>query len=143
MKTVPEYSLDANIVLRYLLKDDEELFAKAQLLFDAIDQGELRAQLDPVNLAEIVWVMQSFYNVPPAEIAPVLEILLRSSNIDIANKEQYLTALHLYASGLHNFGDACACAAAMDCCDGRLLSFDQKLDRVPGIQRSEENNWQK
>jgi predicted nucleic-acid-binding protein len=138
MKTVAEYALDANIILRYLMQDDVDLYASAQRIFEAIDVGEIIALLDPVNLAEVVWVMQSFYQLSPADIGPVLETLLNSPFIDIAYKEQYLTALRLYAGGLHHFGDACACAAAMDRCDGRMLSFDRKLSRVSGIRRYEQ-----
>lgn len=138
MKTVPKYAIDANIILRYCLKDDVELFNKARLIFEAVVRGEFTLLIDPVNLAEVVWVMQSFYKVSPAIIASVLEKLLLPTSVEVENKGQYLAALKLFASGLHHFGDACACAAAMDYCDGLLLSFDRKLNRFPGIQRLEQ-----
>lgn len=138
MKTVPDYALDANIILRYLMKDDKVLYAKAVRIFEAIDAGQVRALLDPVNLAEVVWVMQSFYRLLPSDIAPVLATLLSSPGITIEPRDQYLTALRLYADGLHHFGDACACAAAMNHCEGRVLSFDRKLGRVSGVQRCEQ-----
>ena len=37
-----------------------------------------------------------------------------------------------------HFGDACACAAAIEDCQGRLLSFDRKLTGVAGVARAEE-----
>jgi hypothetical protein len=36
---------------------------------------------------------------------------------------------------VRDFGDACACAAALQRCEGRLVSFDRKLSGVDGISR--------
>ena len=137
MKIVPEYALDANVILRYLIRDDEELYSKAQSVFAAIDSGDICGRVDPVNLGEVVWVMQSYYKLAPADIAPALEAMLRSPFIEVTQKDQYIAALRLYAGGMHHFGDACACAAAIDRCDGRLVSFDRKLSRIPNLQRIE------
>ena len=44
----------------------------------------------------------------------------------------------MYSESMRDFGDACACAAAMEKCEGRLLSLDRDLSKVPDIQRTEE-----
>ena len=56
----------------------------------------------------------------------------------IPDKERYVRALGLFASRVPHFRDACACAAALEECKGRLLSFDRELSRVDGVQRTEE-----
>jgi predicted nucleic-acid-binding protein len=68
----------------------------------------------------------------------VLETLLYSPHIELVNKDQYLAALRLYGGGAQHFGDACACAAALERCEGRIVSVDRKLNRISGIQRSEQ-----
>ena len=131
------YALDANVILRFLLKDELPLAERAQAIFAAIERGEITAYLDPVILAEVVWVLKSYYKMPPAEIAADLLALINSEHIILADQESYAAALRMYAEGAAHFGDACACVLANRQCAGRLLSFDRKLDRVPGIKRGE------
>ncbi len=138
MKTSREYlAIDANVILRYLLGDNDELFFKAKDIFMAIDTGSLAVELDPVILAEVVFVMQRVYKQSPADIAAVVIPLIQHEQIVVPEKERYLRALHLYANGLSHFGDACACAAAIERCEGQLLSFDRGFGKTPDIVRRE------
>jgi len=138
MKTSNErYAIDANVILRFLLNDDLALSQQAIAIFAAIERGEMTAFLDPVILAEVVWVLNSFYKLPPAQIAAELLILVKSDQIILSDRDMYISALELYAGGRLHFGDACACAVAKRQCDGKLLSFDRKLDRIAGICRTE------
>jgi predicted nucleic acid-binding protein len=129
--------LDANVLLRYLLRDDERLAGKARRAFQAVEDGQIEAVLEPVTLAEAVFVMGSVYQVPRGEISEALLSLLQADGVVMAQKARYLAALRLFGGPLAHFGDACACAAALEECEGRLLSFDRKLSAVPGIQRRE------
>ncbi len=131
------YGIDANVILRLLVKDDVKLAEQAKAIFTAIEEGKITAYLDPVILAEVVWVLKSFYKRSPSEIATSLLTLLKSDHIFIVDQECYITALEMFEEGHMHFGDACACAVANRMCDGQLFSFDRKLDRVPGIQRIE------
>jgi len=135
---IDRYSLDANVILRYLLRDDEGLYRKAESIFIAIESGEIEGYLDSVNLGEVVWVLKSFYQLPLTEIRDGLLSILKLDHLIMDDKDRYVTALTLYAHSVKHFGDACACTAAVDHCAGRLFSFDRKLDRVPGILRKEQ-----
>jgi predicted nucleic acid-binding protein len=125
------------VILRFILGDPPELFNKAQAIFRAVETGEVTLQCDPVNLAEVVWVLSSHYKVPCEEIARALTPLVSAPGILVPDKERYLRALALYGEGRLRFGDACACAAAELGCQGRLVSFDRALSRVTGIERVE------
>lgn len=131
------HAVDANVILRYLLGDDRELTAKAKAIFAAVEAGEVTAECDPVNLAEVVWVLASYYKVGHEQIAASLAPLVKAPGFLVPDKERYLLALELYGQGVARFGDACACAGAMLACEGRLLSFDRKLSRVEGVARAE------
>ena len=131
------YVIDANVVLRYLLGEPQEQAAAAGEVMAAIEAGAMLGYLSPVALAEIVWVLSSFYELPAADIAAALEPIVKNENVLVPGKEIYVKALELFADGVKHFGDACACAAAMVECDGRLVSFDRELSRVDGITRTE------
>ena len=132
------FAIDANVILRHLLQDDQELSPKAKAIFDAMEGGRLTVLCEPVTLAEVVWVLKSFYKLTPQEISTELTQLAMNTGFIIPSKPQYLLALQLYGGPIPHFGDACACAAAIDKCEGRLFSFDRGIPKVAGIARMEE-----
>jgi len=137
MPKTAEYALDTNVVLRYLLQDDHVLSGKANDIFVAVNNGELTVYLDPVVLAEIVWVLKSFYKFSPEEVYEWVLPIASHNHIILPDRIRYTDALRIYLK-TQDFGDACACALALEACDGNLLSFDKGIKRVPGISRKEE-----
>jgi predicted nucleic acid-binding protein len=135
--SLPRYVVDANVILRYLLRDDEGLAQKARLIWEAVEAGGAVAVCDPVTLGEAVFVMSSVYHVPNERIADLLISLVEPSGVVMAAKPRYLRALRLFAHAVSHFGDACACACALGECEGRLLSFERGLSAVDGVDRRE------
>lgn len=131
------WTVDANVILRYLLADNKQLTAQALAFFQAIDNGELTAHCDPVTLAEVVFVLSSRYDMPNSEISEGLTALFTREGIQMTDKPRYLHALELFAGPVKHFGDACACAAALEQTQGQFFSFDRKLSSVPGITREQ------
>ncbi len=131
-------AIDANVILRYLVGDHEALSAKAAGILQAVERGETTVLCDPVTLAEAVWVLGSFYRWPNNEIVAGLEPIVKLEGFVVPDKDRYLQALRLFGSTVEHFRDACACATALEQCDGRLYSFDRKLSSAPGITRAEE-----
>lgn len=132
------YSMDANVLIRYFTGDNELLSPKALRIVRAIHNGELAAYCDPVILAEVVWVLRKHYELNPEQVAAALLPFVKSNGVFMSDKRRYIRALELYGNSSAHFGDACACAAALEDCDGRLLSFDRKLSQIEGIERIEE-----
>ena len=131
------FSIDANVILRYLTQDDEGLSAKAAAIMEGVEDGLISVSCDPVTLAEVVWVLASYYKLPGEAISEGLAPILKADGFAMPNKARYIRALELYSSSVSHFGDACACAAALEECDGRLLSFDREPSGVKGIRRAE------
>lgn len=131
------FSIDTNIIMRYLIPDNPELFAKAESILDRVAEGALTVFIDPIILAEVVFVFTNHYGRSREELRVILDPFLKSDNVLISNKFRYIRALEIYADTKAHFGDACACAAALEECDGRLFSFDRKLSEVEGISRVE------
>ena len=131
------FAVDANVIIRYLMRDDETLFRQASAIMEALEDERIALECDPVLLGEVIWVLSSYYKLAKADISDKLQTLLKASGFLIPNKDRYLRALELYAGPVPHFGDACACAAALEECEGRLLSFDRELSAVEGIRRTE------
>jgi predicted nucleic acid-binding protein len=135
---VPRWTVDANIILRYLLADIPELTSKARSVLMAVAEGRIVAVCDAVTLAEVVFVLSSVYKLPNAQISEGLIPLLQMDNLELAAKDRYIRALRLFAGEVRHFGDACACATAIEKCEGKLVSFDRKLSSVASVTRAEE-----
>jgi len=131
------FGIDANVILRYLLTDSQDLSPKAISIFEALQDGQIEVYCDPVTLSEVVWVLTSFYGLGREQIGSRVGDLIKAEGFRVPDKAVYVQALELYSGPVPNYGDACACAAALQECGGRLLSFDQALSRVEGITRAE------
>ena len=136
--TEPLCTVDANVLLRYLLGDVPHQQKVAEEMLDGINSGERPVLCDPCTLVETVHVLKSYYSYPPETIAELLIDILHAPGLLVSNKERYLRALRLFATDAPHFGDACACAAAMEQTGGRLYSFDKKLSNVEGVTRLEQ-----
>jgi predicted nucleic-acid-binding protein len=133
----PVTAIDANVIVRYILRNDERLYALAEAVFVAVDAEEVRVLCDPVILSEVVFVLTKTYEMPREEVAGGLIDILNSPGFLVPNKAHYLRALALLGTTVPHFGDACACAVALDQCEGRLFSLDKKLSKVEGVTRLE------
>ncbi len=118
--------IDANVVLRYLLKDDEDLFKQANKIFEEIFTGKKKAYILQSVIAEIVYVLKGVYDVDKEEIAEVLTELLKSKNIKTQDKQAVIDALNLYANKNLDFVDCLICAYRDNY---SVLTFDKKLNK--------------
>jgi predicted nucleic acid-binding protein len=134
----PSFAVDANVLLRYVLRDEEELAQRARHIWQAVERAQIVAVLDPVILSEVVLVMSRTYGLSNEEIAEALTSMVELDHVVMVAKPRYVRALRLFGHSVKHFGDACACACALEECEGRLYSFDRKLSAVPGVQRREE-----
>jgi len=132
------YTMDANVIVRFLTRDDEALWKKASAIIKAMHDGAIELLCDPVTLAEIVFVLGSIYRIPRKQIHQLMNPVVKARGFIIPNKDVYVRAMELYGDCVPHFGDACACAVALKSTGGRLLSLDKKLSAVAGVQRTEE-----
>ena len=105
------YTVDANVILRYLLKDDEAQWQKAYRTIRAVNDGSVRLICDPVTLAEIVFALVSIYRLTRQRIYQLLDPLVKAEGFVVPEKDLYVRALELFGTTVPHFGDACACEA--------------------------------
>jgi len=129
--------VDTNVLVRFLTGDPPDLAERARSLFDAVDAGQVQLVLEEVILAEVVWVLESYYRHPPAEIARILLDLLAHEGIDCRDKGRLARALVLYVDRGVDFADALLATAVQAAGEQVVYSFDRHFDRLPGITRCE------
>ena len=115
--------IDANVILRYLLDDHEELSPKAAQIIE-----EREALLLPEVACEVVYVLQKVYKVGRPEIQEHLSALIVSQLVRVEQAEVLLKALACYAATSLDFVDALLWAHhAVD--HDEVLTFDRQLGK--------------
>lgn len=86
------------------------------------------------TMAEVVYVLESVYCWDRRNIAQRLLQLIDASVVTMPDRNVLIQALIWYRdiAGLH-FADSYVAALSQACGHGMVVSFDQRLRRVPGI----------
>ena len=104
--------VDTNLIVRYLVQDHEKHAKAAGILLEACDRGEVVIVVLPAVLAECVFVLESFYEHPRADIASALSRLVSSPGIEISQVAIHLDALDRYKRTKIHFVDCLIAATA-------------------------------
>jgi predicted nucleic-acid-binding protein len=125
--------LDTNVIVRYLTQDDPVQAAKATALVESLTD-EAPGYLTLVALVETVWVLAGRYEAGRAEVARVVEALLRTREIRIEQSETVWQALRLFSASNADFSDCLIerCGHAALC--GHTVTFDARAAKSAGMR---------
>ncbi len=125
--------LDTNVLVRYLVQDDPEQSARATALIEQAAARGDKLYRCSVVLCELVWVLQSCYGIPRAEIGGTLERILMTSQFQIEHRDSAWAALSEFRSTQADFSDCligrihraagCGGTATFDRSAGSLSTF--------------------
>lgn len=121
--------VDANVLLRFLTGDPPDLAQRALRLIQQAERGEVTLKLSPIVVAEVVWVLGSFYRYPRNQIAEVLLPLVTAEGIVLEESEQVVAALDRMATANVDFIDAYLAEVARRE-GGSVVSFDRDFRRL-------------
>lgn len=93
-----KYVLDTNIVLRYLVRDNEELYLKSLSYFTQANKGEIVFRILPEMIFEVEYVLRKYYHLQPPKISEALLSLMRSSFVECSEKDVCVKALKTYST---------------------------------------------
>lgn len=127
--------IDANVILRYITKDPPAMAQAAQKIFLEAEEGKVALKIVPLIVAEVVWVLESFYDYPKAQIAETLIQLLLCEGLEVDQSGLLMEALAIYQKKNIDFADALLAATAIQYGPPLIYSFDHHLDRIEGVKR--------
>lgn len=122
-----KYYCDTNFIIRYLLRDNEEMFIKTKSVFDGMLSGNTSIILEQTVFTEIVFVLSSYYKIPKTKICDVLSNLLIHRKIICEDKHSLLNALKIYEHKNLHIVD-CILIAKSKTTKVQILSFDERLN---------------
>jgi len=125
--------VDTNVLVRHLTGDPPAQATRATAFLR--DSHELI--LTDLVLAEMVYVLESFYEVPRTDIAQMARSLVALPSIETGDHELLLRTVEIYEVLRLDFAEAYLSALAEMSDVKRVASFDRQIDRVTSIERIE------
>jgi predicted nucleic acid-binding protein len=121
--------IDANVLLRYLLKDDEALFKKAYELLERVKDGKELIIIPESVLAECVYVLLRIYKVDRQIIAEKLKLLFLYKGVVNPDKEDLVDLINLFGKTNLSIVDCIICAKSVNN-KMPILTFDDELKNI-------------
>ena len=127
--------VDANLILRYFTKEPPDMAEASLKTFSAAQDGQICLIITPIIVAEVVWVLESFYGYSKEQIAVTIIQFLYSEGLEVMDLDILIQALSLYHEKNIDFADALLAVSALSRGPIPIYSFDRHFDRIPGITR--------
>lgn len=129
MNKVVSLWVDANVLLRFLTGDPPELARRTTGLLKSAERDGTPLRVHPVVVAEIVWVLKSFYAHSKEEISGVLVPFLEHPALRVERGETVIRALETMTSANVDFADALLAETARSRGEG-VASFDKDFRKL-------------
>lgn len=121
--------VDANVLLRYLLKDDEALFKKAYDLLERVKDGKELIIIPESVLAECVYVLLRIYKVDREIIAEKLKSLFLYKGVVNPDKEDLVDSINVFGQTNLSIVDCIICAKSANN-KMPIVTFDDELKNI-------------
>jgi predicted nucleic-acid-binding protein len=125
--------LDTNVLIRHLTGDPPAQARRATAFLAAADE----LLVPDLIVAEVVFVLESFYEVEHQRVAELVRAVIGFPSIIVVDVPLLLRALEVYEVNRIDFAEAYLVASAEASGVGRVASFDRSIDKVTTVQRIE------
>jgi predicted nucleic acid-binding protein len=125
--------LDTNILIRHLTGDPPGQARRATTFLAEADE----LLLPDLIVAEIIYVLESFYDVDRPRVAELVRAIIGFPAIVVVDDALLLRALEIYEIDRLDFAEAYLVASAETTGVGTIASFDRTIDRVRTVSRIE------
>jgi len=127
-------ALDTNVLIRYVVRDDEvQLAAARRLIRRCVADGRTLFVPATVTL-ELEWVLRASFQYAKEEVMEVLSTLLSAAELTFESERALEVALQLYRVGTADFADCVHIALAAEAGESPLWTFDRRAAKVSGAQ---------
>ena len=125
--------LDTNVLVRYIAQDDPVQSPKATRLIESLTADD-PGYVSLVSVVELVWVLMRCYSSSTSEICVVLETLLRTKEIVVANADVVWKAVRLFKTNNADFADCLIERSASDAGCGYTATYDRGAVKTCGMR---------
>jgi predicted nucleic-acid-binding protein len=125
--------LDTNVLVRFLVRDDEVQFEKARKLIKHEVAAGRRVFVCQFVLLETEWVLRSRYSLPKSLIIEAISGLLSATDVQFEDESAIEEALFTWKDATADFADCLIGAQNRRLGCRATASFDVKDSRLPGF----------
>ena len=125
--------IDTNVLIRYLVRDDEAQFEKARKLIKREVTAGRRVFVNQLVLMETEWVLRSRYAVPKNQIIEAVSGLLNATDVQFEDEPAIEEALFIWKDSIVDFADCLIGAKNRRMGCRATATFDAKAARLPGF----------
>jgi predicted nucleic acid-binding protein len=125
--TARQIVVDANVFLSFLVERDEKQRAAAKVLIDRAGDGEIIAIVTQFAVFEVSYVLQSFYGIPPQEVATLLREMIALPGVVVVDDCPWKKVFEYWPERLPGMADAATVAVAVANRYDAIATFDQKM----------------
>ena len=130
--------LDTNVFIRYLTNDDPLKADRVEKLLDEAASGKILLVTTEMVIAEIVWVLESSYQLSNSDIASKIHAILATRGLEVINGDLVNNALEYYVEANIDFIDGYIASTMEKKGIAEIYSFDRKhLSRLKKLCRRE------
>jgi predicted nucleic-acid-binding protein len=116
--------VDANVVLRYLLKDHKRLYRESRQIIE-----EKKLYVPTEVIAEIVYVLEKVYEIPRSNISDALKVFFNYTNVSVSDQAVLYESFTIYNEKNIDFVDALL-VSYNRIHDHIIHSFDKKVNKL-------------
>lgn len=135
MEDIKWVVIDTNLLVRYLTDDEPQKAKAVDSLLNKATKGELRILIPSIVIAELVWVLESYYRMDASEIAELVEAILNTPGTEVTEKQIIISALKFYRGKNIDFIDAWIIEFAKENDIKTIYTFDKRhFKNIEGIE---------
>ena len=132
-----KFIADTNFYLRFLLRDVESQAKKTEVRLKEAKAGKIKILFTDEVILEMGFVLKSNYLIERGKIAEELLRLVKTTYLEIENRNLWVTALSKYAETKISLLDVFLFTKANQ--DGyEVLSYDEDFQKLQKIVRDQE-----
>lgn len=125
--------VDGNVLVRHLTGDPPAQARRATAFLREADE----LLLPDLIVAEVVYVLESFYEVERTRVAELIRAIIGFPPVAVLDAPLLLRALEVYEVNGLDFAEAYLVASAEASGVETIASFDRTIDRVATVSRIE------
>lgn len=126
-RKIIHYLLDTNVLIRYLVRDEETHYQKVVGWFKDAQDGKIKIIVPTIVVAEACFVLESFYKKSRDEIAGAMIVFLSQRWMMVPDRDALLCLWNNFKTGLHFVDSFLISLSEQE--NYRLLTFDKKLQK--------------
>lgn len=127
-------SLDTNVLVRYLVQDDDlQLAAAKKLIRAALRAGET-LYIPMTVMLELEWVLRSSFGFEKEQVTTTVSSLLASAELSFESEAALEIALALYKKNSADFADCVHIALSHVAGESPLWTFDRAASKIDGAK---------